>query len=121
MGKDYTLFAKQPGIVVYQASKYIRKVGLQQLHTWRSVFVQGHALHGVLRLPFGTSAESLQVTCVPCAWMCVVQCMLSTVCATEGCSRSSAALHLFLQNLEVADKPAVSWAPHASCVAVRAS
>lgn len=26
MGKDYTLFAKQPGIVVYQSSKYIRKV-----------------------------------------------------------------------------------------------
>jgi hypothetical protein len=26
MGKDFTLFAKQPGIVVYQQSKYIRKV-----------------------------------------------------------------------------------------------
>ena len=26
MGKDYTLFAKQPGVVVYQESKYIRKV-----------------------------------------------------------------------------------------------
>ncbi len=30
MGKDYTLFAKQPGIVVYQESKYIRKVKLLQ-------------------------------------------------------------------------------------------
>ena len=26
MGKDFTLFAKQPGVVVYQESKYIRKV-----------------------------------------------------------------------------------------------
>jgi len=33
MGKDYTLFAKQPGIVVYQESKYIRKVKLLQYNS----------------------------------------------------------------------------------------
>lgn len=26
MGKDYTIFATQPGIVVYQKNKYIKKV-----------------------------------------------------------------------------------------------
>lgn len=32
MGKDFTLFAKHPGIVVYQQSKYIRKVRLFWWH-----------------------------------------------------------------------------------------
>ena len=32
MGKDFTLFAKHPGIVVYQQSKYVRKVRRFWLH-----------------------------------------------------------------------------------------
>ena len=63
MGKDYTLFAKQPGIVVYQASKYIRKVGLQQLHTWVLDHVQTYALQDC---PPTHQPRALQVVL---AWM----------------------------------------------------
>ena len=42
MGKDFTLFAKQPGIVVYQQSKYIRKVRLfWWLHCYAAAPISG--------------------------------------------------------------------------------
>jgi Ribosomal L27 protein len=54
VGKDYTLFALQEGIVVFQKSKYQKKVGMRtpDLSDWRSCvhFATSPLIGTVLRL-----------------------------------------------------------------------
>ena len=62
MGKDFTLFAKQPGIVVYQASKYIRKVRPFEHASIGEMILQLHLSQGLPRvLPYTDIAACKRV------------------------------------------------------------